>query len=80
VILSIHTSIPSIKLSLGEAVKVEKVGLIFLTTSIESVMVVLLRVLMIMLANPTKVVMMIARDRIPPVRVLYYNSSSYLNN
>ena len=54
---------------------VEEGGSRFLMTSVEVEMEERLRVLSIMLANPTMMVMMMPRDIIPPVNVLYYKSA-----
>ena len=55
----------------------DRVGAELLLIAVWVVIEVLLRVSMIMLANPMKVVMMIAIENIPPVTVLYSTSSSY---
>jgi hypothetical protein len=74
-----HTSTANIKLEAGEELRTVRVGSEFLTTSTCVEMVERSKVLRIMLAKPTNVVMMIAIERIPPVTVRYYCSSSYLN-
>jgi len=53
-------------------VTVIKVGISFLMTCMEVVMVERLRVSIIMLAKPIKMVIIIPRDIMPPVRVRYY--------
>lgn len=51
----------------------------FLMTSVEVLKILRLRVLMIMLANPMRIVVIIPRDIMPPVSVLYYRSLSKRN-
>jgi hypothetical protein len=66
-----QTSKANIKLEPSWVVSTDGVGSELLVIAVCVVMEVLLRVSMIMLANPTKVVMMIAIENKPPVTVLY---------
>lgn len=69
--LTFETAIPNMKFLSGEAVNYEYVGSSFLLTDTLVLNELRLSVSIIILANPMKVVIMIARDRIPPVKVLY---------
>ena len=55
---------------------VETAGSLFLIIYVEVVIEERSRVLRIMLAKPTTIVIMIASETIPPVNVLYYRSAS----
>jgi len=66
---SIETA--NMKFYYGEFLRVVKMGSLRLIISRVYVMVVLLRVSIIMLAKPINMAMMIPREKIPPVVVLY---------
>lgn len=55
---------------------VEAGGSLFLMISVEVVIEERSRVLRIMLAKPTTMVVMMASEMMPPVNVLYYRSAS----
>ena len=69
-----QTSRANIKFESAAVDKTDRVGSGFLMTLIYELIVSRFRVLMIILAKPTKVVIIIAIEIIPPVKVLY---SSY---
>jgi hypothetical protein len=76
VIFNRHIYTPNINLEPGAVERTAAEGLVLLTTCIWVVIDVRLIVSIIILANPMRMVMMIPKDRTPPVSVLYYNSSS----
>ena len=70
-----HTSSANMKLESDDVDKTDLVGSVFLMTLIYELMVSRFNVSMIIFAKPTKVVIMIAIEIIPPVKVLYYSYS-----
>ncbi len=66
-----HTSSANMKLESDDVDKADLVGSVFLMTLIYELMVSRFKVSMIIFAKPTKVVIMIAIEIIPPVKVLY---------